>query len=114
MRIRVLSLAIIFVFINGCQEQSNTINKHEEVGIKNQLEKADKKISIYFDALEDDKKTKEEKVKILCKDYPYVYETQYMPALLKLSPNEYTQESLKADFKKVSNDYKEKLLIQCD
>ena len=103
MIIRVLSLAIIFILINGCQETSSTINKNEEDMVRNQLEEADKKISIYLDILDDEKKEKEEKTRILCKDYPELYETQYMPALLKLSPNDYTQEYLKADFKKVTD-----------
>lgn len=114
MIIRVLSLAIIFILINGCQKTSSTINKNEEDMLRNQLEDADKKISIYLDILDDEKKAKEEKTRMLCKDYPELYETQYMPALLKLSPNEYTQEYLKADFKKVTDYYKKKLLIQCD
>ena len=46
MIIRVLSLAIIFILVNGCQETSSTINKNEEDMVRNQLEEADKKISI--------------------------------------------------------------------
>ena len=58
---------------------------------------------IYLDILEDEKKARRRKTRILSKDYTEPYKTLYMPTLLKLSPNGYTQEYFKADFKKVTD-----------
>ncbi|XZU98180.1 hypothetical protein ACT4YK_06360 [Acinetobacter baumannii] len=54
-----------------------------------------------------------EKRKILCKTYPDVYKNHYMPALLKLSPDQYTEEILLRDFEAVIKFYKQAWSIKC-
>ncbi|MDC4797654.1 hypothetical protein NQ843_17560 [Acinetobacter baumannii] len=54
-----------------------------------------------------------EKREILCKTYPEVYKNHYMPALLKLSPDTYTQEILLRDFEAVIKFYKQAWSIHC-
>lgn len=54
-----------------------------------------------------------EKREILCKTYPEVYKNHYMPALLKLSPDTYTQEVLLRDFEAVIKFYKQAWSIHC-
>jgi len=56
-----------------------------------------------LDILEDEKKARRRKTRILSKDYTEPYKTLYMPTLLKLLTNGYTQEYFKADFKKVTD-----------
>jgi hypothetical protein len=56
---------------------------------------------------------KGEQKKILCNDYPKVYEYQYIPALLKLSKAE-SKDQLMKDLKMTTNYYSEKLGIICD
>ncbi|MDO7447491.1 hypothetical protein Q5X56_08855 [Acinetobacter baumannii] len=54
-----------------------------------------------------------EKREILCKTYPEVYKNHYMPALLKLSPDSYTEEILLRDFEAVIKFYKQAWSIKC-
>ncbi|MDM1021079.1 hypothetical protein QSV37_12315 [Acinetobacter sp. VNK23] len=50
---------------------------------------------------------------MLCKDYPKLYESKYVPALLKLAPKDYTKEKLMADLKVSTDYYADKLGISC-
>ncbi len=62
--------------------------------------------------LDDPNTDKELQIKILCEGYPKVYELDYMPALLKISPQDYTKEKLLSDFKVVTDYYANKLSIK--
>ena len=55
-----------------------------------------------------------EKREILCKTYPEVYKNHYMPALLKLSPHQYSEEVLLRDFEAVIKFYKQAWSIKCN
>ncbi|WP_262449271.1 hypothetical protein [Acinetobacter pittii] len=45
-----------------------------------------------LDALNNHDVPNDEKREILCKSYPEVYKNHYMPALLKPSPHQYSEE----------------------
>lgn len=66
-----------------------------------------------LDALNNHEVPIDEKRKILCKTYPEVYKNHYMPALLKLSPDQYTEEILLRDFEAVIKFYKQAWSIKC-
>ncbi|MFH3942309.1 hypothetical protein ACJBLD_17135 [Acinetobacter nosocomialis] len=66
-----------------------------------------------LDALNNHDVPNDEKRKILCKTYPEVYKNHYMPALLKLSPDQYTEEVLLRDFEAVIKFYKHAWSIKC-
>ncbi|MFW1784367.1 hypothetical protein ACG9XL_08135 [Acinetobacter nosocomialis] len=66
-----------------------------------------------LDALNNHEVTNDEKRKILCKTYPEVYKNHYMPALLKLSPHQYSEEVLLRDFEAVIKFYKQAWSIKC-
>ncbi len=53
------------------------------------------------------------KREILCKTYPEVYKKQYMPALLKFSPNVYSKETLLRDYEAVISFYKKTFVVNC-
>ncbi|RZH37878.1 hypothetical protein EXD94_16775 [Acinetobacter pittii] len=55
----------------------------------------------------------DEKREILCKSYPEVYKNHYMPALLKPSPHQYSEEVLLRDFEAVIKFYKQAWFIKC-
>ncbi|HEO1779083.1 hypothetical protein [Acinetobacter baumannii] len=66
-----------------------------------------------LDALNNHDVPIDKKRKILCKIYPEVYKNHYMPALLKLSPDTYTEETLLRDFEAVISFYKKAWSIHC-
>ncbi|MDA3464709.1 hypothetical protein RJC92_05455 [Acinetobacter nosocomialis] len=66
-----------------------------------------------LDALNNHDVPNDEKRKILCKTYPEVYKNHYMPALLKLSPHQYSEEVLLRDFEAVIKFYKHAWSIKC-
>lgn len=66
-----------------------------------------------LDALNNHDVPIDEKQKILCKTYPEVYKNHYMPALLKLSPHQYSKEVLLRDFEAVIKFYKQAWSIKC-
>lgn len=55
-----------------------------------------------------------EKREILCKTYPEVYKNHYMPALLKLSPDQYNKKTLLRDYEAVVNFYKKAFTLNCN
>lgn len=66
-----------------------------------------------LDALNNHDVPIDKKRKILCKTYPEVYKKHYMQALLKLSPDTYTEEILLRDFEAVISFYKKAWSIHC-
>lgn len=105
-----LTLAII-----GCQKQpedTKTSNGADPVA-KAQFEKSDAIINTYLDKLDSADTPQTERTQILCKDYPAEYKTNYMPALLRLSPTEYTRAKLLKDLDIALDYYKKKDNVQC-
>lgn len=103
---KIISTTLLLAFaITGC-------NRPSEQTVSN-FEVSDEKISQYLDQLDDSNTPIEQKKKILCTDYPLEYKENYMPNLLKMSPNDYTREKLLTDLDTALNYYKEKESIRC-
>ena len=108
MKTKTLALITLSLLTIGCQKQHVTDPKATA-----QIEAADKKIGEYLDLLDNPNADREEQRKVLCEEYPSTYEKDYVPALLKLEPGNYTKEGLQKDFKIVFDSYLKKLDIKC-
>ena len=95
--------------IVGCQKQPEKVNEPDEKS----FEESDKKIGKFLDILDDPSADIELQRKVLCYDYPKIYEHEYLPALLKLSQAE-PKDKLMNDLKITTDYYSEKLGIICD
>lgn len=104
-----LILICLTTMIIGCEKQPEQNDMTASV----QFEKADQKITEYLDLLDNPNADKTEQKKVLCIEYPKVYEQEYMPALLRLTKEE-TRENLLNDLKISTDYYSEKLGIICD
>lgn len=102
-------LICLATMIVGCQKQPEKVNE----SVEKSFEESDKKIGKFLDILDDPKADKELQRKVLCTDYPKVYEQEYLPALLKLS-NAEPKDKLMNDLKITTDYYSEKLNITCD
>ena len=109
MKNKILFLGCLLVFFVGCSKQPEVPNEKAQEG----FEAVDNKISEYLDILDNPDSPKEQQTQVLCKDYPKLYESKYVPALLKLAPKEYTREKLMADLKVSTDYYMDKLGIRC-
>jgi len=107
-----LATLLLTLLFTGCQKQQSEETKPDPA-LTAQFEKSDALISTYLDKLESLETPNEEKTQILCKDYPMEYKTKYMPALVGLSPGEYTEANLLADLKSALDYYKNKFAIKC-
>lgn len=106
------------MILTGCDNQSKVaeVSDSDETdsSIANvQFEKSDKRISKFLDQLDDPNTTQEARIQILCKDYPVEYKTNYMPSLLRLSPDEYTEAKLLSDLELALDYYKNSFEIKC-
>ncbi|MCH7330230.1 hypothetical protein [Acinetobacter modestus] len=107
-----LTLILFTTFVSGCQKQPETkLTDADHSKVEAQFNESDKKIGEYLDVLDDPKASKELKTKIICEDYPWLYNSVYMPALLKLSPKDNNEMSLKKDLKLATDYYANKLSI---
>lgn len=117
MKTKILTTLFLIFSITGCQkqlEQATASNPGKiDTAAKEQFEKSDAIIDSYLNKLDSSETPQAERIQILCKDYPTEYETNYMPALLKLSPTEYTQAKLLKDLDIALDYYKKKDNIQC-
>ncbi|MBN6525333.1 hypothetical protein ABH305_15875 [Acinetobacter pittii] len=112
MKLKILTITIsISLLLGGCTKQAEP--EAAEVDYKAQFEESDRKIGEFLDQLDNPNTPQEVKVKILCHDYPEVYKTQYMPALIKISPKPYTEEKLLSDLKSATDYYKDAFAIRC-
>ena len=108
-----LTIALLLVIlITGCQKQQTEAPKIDDA-IKVQFEKSDARLGEYLDLLNDPKAPSAEKYRILCKDFYTEYKSNYVPALLKLQPDDYTEPGLLEDLKVTMDGYKKKLNIHC-
>ncbi|MDH0032563.1 MULTISPECIES: hypothetical protein [unclassified Acinetobacter] len=109
MKTKTLALITLSLLTIGCQKQSHVPDPKATA----QFEAADKKIGEYLDLLDNPNASKDEQKEVLCEEYPSTYEKDYVPALLKLEPGNYTKEGLQKDFKIVFDSYLKKLDIKC-
>lgn len=111
-----LFFAFFLLTLSGCQKQpekATTAEPSNDPAVTVQFEKADQKISDFLDELDDQDTSQERRAQIICKDYPAVYKNDYMPALLKLSPDEYTEPQLLQDMKIALDYYVQKDKVIC-
>ena len=103
---------LLAISITSCQKQNMEEPKVDEA-IKTQFEKSDDLLGKYLAKLDNPNIAQNEKIRIICKDFPFEYTNNYIPALLKLQPKDYTEPGLLKDLKTTEYYYKEKLKISC-
>lgn len=81
---------------------------------KAEFQASDQKINEFLDKLDNPQTSQTERIRILCHDYPQVYKTQYMPALLMLTPQNNTEAKLLNELKTATDYYKQGFGIQCE
>ncbi|WP_151817188.1 hypothetical protein [Acinetobacter oleivorans] len=106
-----LGLSISLVVLVSCTKQVE--NKTLPPSVEAQFMSADKEIGTMLDELNNQNIPLQRKREILCKTYPEVYKKQYMPALLKLSPNDYNEQTLTRDLEAVISFYKKTFVVNC-
>ncbi|CRX65359.1 hypothetical protein [Acinetobacter baumannii] len=107
-----LGITISLVLLVSCTKQQDE-TKPLPPSVEKQFMKASEQIDTMLNALENREIALNIKRDILCKSYPEVYKKQYMPALLKLSPNVYTKETLLRDYEAVISFYKKTFVVNC-
>lgn len=113
MKKRILITVLMSVAICGCQKQQAESSAKPDSNIRAQFEQSDNQLSVYLDKLDSSTICMEERISILCNQYPEEYKNNYMPALLQLAPEEYTEKDLLRDLDNALNFYKLKANIQC-
>ena len=115
MKTKIFATLLLSLFITGCKKEPDpsVSTSTPDAVAKAQFEKSDAIINTYLDKLDSSETLQAERIHILCKDYPTEYKTNYMPALLKLSPTEYTQAKLLKDLDIALDYYKKKDNVQC-
>ena len=115
MKTKPLTTTLFLIILTGCDKQPDQAITESSTNqtITAQFEQSDEKITKYLDQLDDPNTTQEVRIQILCKDYPAEYKTNYMSALMKLSPGEYTESKLIKDLDIALDYYKQKDNIQC-
>lgn len=106
-----LGLTISLAVLVSCSKQDEI--KPLPPSVEEQYLTSNQEIGKMLDALNNHDVPIDEKREILCKTYPEVYKNQYIPALLKLSPNVYTKETLLRDYEAVISFYKKAWSIHC-
>jgi len=114
MKIRIF-ITTLLITLAGCDKQPEQISPKLSANqtVTAQFDQSDEKISKFLDQLDDPNTTQELRIQILCKDYPTEYKTNYMPALIKLKPNDYTEARLLSDLNIALDYYKKKDNVQC-
>lgn len=107
---QVLLIGLLSLGLMACQKEQT--EPKEDPKVTQQFEQADQKIGAYLDALDSSATPKDQSTKIICEDYPQTYKDDYLPNLMKLSP-EYTEQKLLKDLDTALDYYKKKLSIEC-
>jgi hypothetical protein len=112
------SILYSFLFISLTSSLLGCSKKHEvktlPPSIEAQYMSAEQQLSKMLSDLNNLDVPLQRKRVILCKTYREVYKTQYMPALLKLSPHNYTEQSITRDYEAVISFYKKAFDVNCD
>ncbi|WP_374666504.1 hypothetical protein [Acinetobacter sp.] len=112
MKTKLLIPLLLALAVSGCQKQQAEDTQSNE-SMTAQFQKSDAMIGAYLDKLDDPATAQAERTKILCQDYPAEYKSNYMPALLKLQPQDYTESKLLNDLQMALDYYKDKFDIHC-
>ena len=110
MKIKILITTLVFGPLTGCNKQPKP---PKNPAITAQLEQSHKKIDKYLNKLYCPNTTQDARIQILCRDYPVEYKTKYMPALLKSSPDKYTEAKLLANLEATLDYYKNIFDVTC-
>ena len=113
MKTTILSILLITFVITRCHKQQTEEPKVDKA-IKANFEKSDDQLGKYLAKLDNPEIAQSEKIQIICNDFPAEYTNNYIPALLKLQPKDYTEPGLLKDLKTTEYYYKEKLKISCN
>lgn len=115
MKIRLITIALFLIALIGCENPPDqaTSDSLSNITITAQFEQSGKKINKYLDKLYHPSTPQDVRIQILCIDYPIEYKTNYMPALLKLSPDKYTEAQLLANLDSALNYYKNIFDVTC-
>lgn len=117
MKIKILISLFLTLAITGCQKQQEEAVASEpakiDITANAQFEQSDNKIEAFLNQLEDPDTSQKVRTQILCKDYPSEYKKNYMPALLKLSPTDFTEKKLLLDLDSTLSYYKNTFGIKC-
>ncbi|EOE6711142.1 hypothetical protein ACOCHT_18755 [Acinetobacter baumannii] len=106
-----LGFSISLVVLVSCTKQVE--DRTLPPSVEMQFNSADQQIEKMLEELENRDIPLQRKREILCNTYPDVYKKQYMPALLKLAPKVYTEETLLRDFEAVINFYRKTFVVNC-
>ena len=114
MKIKILIIFLILA-LAGCEKPMKIAESSEvDISIAHaQFKKSDKKIGMFLDKLDNPKTSQKDRTRIICKYYPAEYKNLYMPALLKISPKDYTKELLLENLEIALNYYKNSFGINC-
>lgn len=107
-----LGFSISLVVLVSCTKQQDE-TKSLPPSVEKQFMKASEQIDTMLNALENREVALNIKRDILCKTYPEVYKNHYMPALIKLSPDQYNKKTLLRDYEAVVNFYKKAFTLNC-
>jgi hypothetical protein len=115
MNTKILTTALSLIILAGCDKQpeQEASEPSDNSTITAQFEQSDEKIGKYLDKLDDPNTPQDTRIQILCKDYPTEYKKNYMPALLKLSPTEYSEVKLLKELEIALDYYKNSYEIKC-
>lgn len=107
MKVKLLATTLFIITLTGCDRQPDqAVTEPSNPTITAQFEQSDEKIGKYLDQLDDPNTPQNTRIQILCKDYPAEYKKNYMPALLKLSPTEYSEVKLLKELETALDYYK--------
>ena len=116
----VLGLAIFISFAAGC-EKNEAAQKTQEAApsstephrLADNFQQADDKITALIDQIENPELAPEQRQKVLCQDFPKVYQNEYVPALLALNSKDTSQAQLLDEMRFSLNYYQQQLNISC-
>ncbi len=121
-------VSLIFLsFAAGCEKndmRETTLSPSSENSVNSQVaqvdsqvstafQQADEKITHFLDQLENPDLAISVKEKILCQDFPRVYQQDYIPALTKLSSENTQPQQLQQELEFTLNYYQQMLQIRC-
>jgi len=118
MKITVMIFVLFLTILAGCEDQHKIVDNFESMDADSliaqvQFKQSNKKIIRFVDQLYDLNTPKDVRAQILCKAYPDEYKKNYMPALLRLSPEENMKSELLNDLDSTLEYYKIHFKIKC-
>ncbi len=121
LKIKIVLVICLTLGLAACQKPNEEISSAEAATTQDNTSssaqiaftQSDEKIGHYLDQLDAPNISIDDKTKILCQDYPNEYKKHYMPAMLQLASQDYTQEKMLNDLQISIDYYREKLNIRC-